>query len=478
MHALTVTIISVGAVTALCEGERRGCGVTTMIRDRHRTRPDTLARCVGIAILALSAGHDRVAAATLPGVTVQALAVDPTNAQIVYAGTTFGVYKTMDGGANWLRVDSGVQDTNVLALAIDPNAPCTIYGGVETFSATFNWNSVLIRSTNCGASWEYVFPTTALARSVRSLAFTNANPSTVYWSEVKNLSTPGRPFDSAVGRLTGLTSSEHFFLTFDNIVVATDPANPCTAYAATQFAGTVYRNTSCTDWNWTAVGTALSGTVIAIAAHPTNQATLLAGTAAGGIYKKVDALSPWVSVATVAGNIRSIAYQPGSSLVAYAAGSAGVLYKTVDGGGSWTAASTIGFGIASLAVSAADPTSVYAGGESFVVKIRPGAAGFTDPALIAGSTQIKAVHILELRARIDGIRAAKGLGAQAWGPAPTARSTVVLAQHILDLRTALALAYVVAGIAQPTYTDPTLASGSTIRVVHITELRSAVVAIE
>src|SRR3989441_4295996 len=202
-------------------------------RYRHRTRLDALTGCLGVAILVLSTGHGRMEASTLPGVTVQALAVDPTNAQIVYAGTTFGVYKTVDGGANWLRVDSGVQDTNVLALAIDPNAPCTIYGGVDTFSTTSNSISVLIRSTNCGTSWGYVFPF-ALARSVRSLAFTNANPSTVYWSEVKNLSTPGRPFDSAVGRLTGLTSSEHFFLTFDNIVVATDPANPCTAYSATQ----------------------------------------------------------------------------------------------------------------------------------------------------------------------------------------------------------------------------------------------------
>ena len=87
-------------------------------RHRHRTRPDTLARCVGVAILVLSAGHDRVAAATLPGVTVQALAVDPTNAQIVYAGTTFGVYKTVDGGANWLSTIIEISPHETLPVQI------------------------------------------------------------------------------------------------------------------------------------------------------------------------------------------------------------------------------------------------------------------------------------------------------------------------------------------------------------------------
>src|SRR2546426_5307010 len=100
--------------------------------------------------------------------------------------------------------------------------------------------------------------------------------------------------------------------------------------------------------DWTTVGTPLSGVVTALTTHPTNQATLLAGTNAGAIHRKVNAASAWVPVATVAGSIRSIVLQPGSSTVAYAAGSGGVLYKTRDGGGTWTAGPTIGFGVASL----------------------------------------------------------------------------------------------------------------------------------
>src|SRR5205814_1752682 len=88
-------------------------------------------------------------ATALGGVSVQALAVDPTNAQIVYAGAAKGVWKTENGGASWTRVYAGLLPSlvlNVVALAIDPNVPCTIYAGLETFSTTVDTNAVLIRS--------------------------------------------------------------------------------------------------------------------------------------------------------------------------------------------------------------------------------------------------------------------------------------------------------------------------------------------
>jgi hypothetical protein len=108
----------------------------------------------------------------------------------------------------------------------------------------------------------------------------------------------------------------------------------------------------------------------------------------------------------------------------------------------------------------------------------PGSAPFTDDPLSAG-TLIKAVHITELRSRIDAIRAARGLPAFSYGdPTLTVGSTVVRAVHITDLRTALSQAYVAAGSTPPTYTDPSLAAGVPVKVAHIAELRAAIVAIE
>ncbi len=102
---------------------------------------------------------------------------------------------------------------------------------------------------------------------------------------------------------------------------------------------------------------------------------------------------------------------------------------------------------------------------------------FTDDPLVAGVTMVKAVHFLELRARIDQVRVARGLGGYAWSN-DLAVGTTVRAAHIVELREALRQAYVAAGVTPPTYTDNTLAAGMTIKAVHITELRSEVLALQ
>ena len=97
-----------------------------------------------------------------------------------------------------------------------------------------------------------------------------------------------------------------------------------------------------------------------------------------------------------------------------------------------------------------------------------------------GSTVIKVVHILELRAAIDGLRAGKGLAAFSWtDPTLTVRSTIAKRVHFLDLRTALAaVCTVVPGKCMP-YTDATLSPTQTvIKAVHLNELRANVRALE
>ena len=84
---------------------------------------------------------------------------------------------------------------------------------------------------------------------------------------------------------------------------------------------------------------------------------------------------------------------------------------------------------------------------------------FTDDPLVAGVTVVKAVHITELRTRIDALRAARGLAAYSWSEPLAQQATMIRVQHITELRTALAQAYAAAGRAAPAYTDATLAAG-------------------
>ena len=100
---------------------------------------------------------------------------------------------------------------------------------------------------------------------------------------------------------------------------------------------------------------------------------------------------------------------------------------------------------------------------------------FTDTPLVAG-TVIKAVHINELRTRIDAIRVAHGLLAVTW-PAMTPGVTPILASDILEMREALLDAYNAPPRDPPIYTT-TPAPGAPVVVADVAELRTAVIAIE
>lgn len=66
----------------------------------------------------------------LPDGTVFALAIDPLDSQIIYAGTYgSGVYRSLDGGENWKKFNKGMKDAYVLVLTFDPSNPSILYAG-------------------------------------------------------------------------------------------------------------------------------------------------------------------------------------------------------------------------------------------------------------------------------------------------------------------------------------------------------------
>ncbi len=82
-------------------------------------------------------------------------------------------------------------------------------------------------------------------------------------------------------------------------------------------------------------------------------------------------------------------------------------------------------------------------------------AGFTDPVLTVGETFVKAIHINELRSRINELRSYFGLAAYPWSNAPVAGETGLVSwrDHVLELRAALEDAYSDVGMAIPSWTD-------------------------
>jgi hypothetical protein len=138
--------------------------------------------------------------------------------------------------------------------------------------------------------------------------------------------------------------------------------------------------------------------------------------------------------------------------------------------------STVGAALGPKDVTILNPDTQAQGASSLLTVI----SGFTDDPLTPALTVIKAVHVTELRSRIDQQRTRFGLSAFPWTDLTLSPgTTLVRAVHVAELRTALTQAYTAAGQTPPTFTDSTLTPGVTpVRAVHIAELRAAVVAIE
>jgi uncharacterized protein (TIGR03437 family) len=85
--------------------------------------------------------------ANLPIVWVQALAVNPGSPSTLYAGTNSeGVFISHDGGVSWSQANSGLSNLAVLSLAADPTVPAVLYAGTN--------GSGVFKSMDGGATWQ------------------------------------------------------------------------------------------------------------------------------------------------------------------------------------------------------------------------------------------------------------------------------------------------------------------------------------
>jgi hypothetical protein len=128
-----------------------------------------------------------------------------------------------------------------------------------------------------------------------------------------------------------------------------------------------------------------------------------------------------------------------------------------------------------------DDTAGYTNaGKTVTIDVTAGTAlSFTDASLFAGMTPVRAVHVSELRDRINAVRIRLGLDAFMWTEATlTPGETALRAVHILELRSALQAAYVAAQRAAPVFLDTDLQSAQAVKAIHLIELRNAVIALE
>jgi photosystem II stability/assembly factor-like uncharacterized protein len=92
----------------------------------------------------------------IPEPFISSIVLHPSDPSLLYVGGPGGVWKSADGGNTWGTKNAGLRSLNIRALAMDPKILQTLYAGTN--------GSGLYRSTNSGETWTAMPLTAAAAR--------------------------------------------------------------------------------------------------------------------------------------------------------------------------------------------------------------------------------------------------------------------------------------------------------------------------
>jgi photosystem II stability/assembly factor-like uncharacterized protein len=328
-------------------------------------------------------------------ISVQALAIDTSVPQTLYAGTSSGVFKSTDGGRSWKGISNeSLSKTFIAALAIDPKSPQTVYAATD--------GGDLFKSTDGGENWK------------KSNQF---------------IKTAGVRIDPSLPQTASAGQPQSATINYRILALAIVPSEPQTIYAVTSF--TVFKSTNGGS-SWTQVNTnmpidllgayeaqrkypqggpssqsavddktrenyrekllgmakknnetsgpmrGLTGREVLFLAADTSKPQSLFAVTSGysstnGVFKSTDGGSTWMDVRKGLPefpNYTQVVIAPSAPNTMYAFSepsimgtTSGGVFKSTDGGSTWTAINN-GLpkgGARSLAIDPSSPQTVYAG---------------------------------------------------------------------------------------------------------------------
>lgn len=274
--------------------------------------------------------------------TVVGLAIDPGNANTVYAATSGGgVFRTTNGGGIWLAA-SGDRNLASPKLLGSSEVRAVIAVNGRVYAGT---SRGLFSTTDGGATWntpQLQLTTDPLARAVnqarenvRVMAVDPANSATVYTGTV------GGVFKSTDSGLTSVPVNTGL----PNIDATTGLSAATVQVLAAGSSNTVYAGanggvfkTANGGGNWTAKNSGLTDTnVTALAVDSANANVVYAGTPSG-VFKSANGGDSWVTSNTglTSTPVRALAIDGGSI---YALTTGGI-FKSTDAAANWAASNS------------------------------------------------------------------------------------------------------------------------------------------
>jgi photosystem II stability/assembly factor-like uncharacterized protein len=211
------------------------------------------------------------------GQLATAFDIDPSNPDVLYAGSQGKIYRSDDGGRHWsflrtLRTES--LNPQISSLIVSTKDPDTVYAGV--------YRDGLVRSNDGGLHWARR-PMGFRNELIVAMAMNSAHPRTLY------VALDGRGIYKT--RDGGRTWREVLTLSGAESITL-DPSHPARVYAGFRTSGVYATDDGGRSWNQ-AHGLARSDDVTSIAVDPLRHATVYAGEYGDGVFESTDFGDHW-----------------------------------------------------------------------------------------------------------------------------------------------------------------------------------------
>lgn len=307
---------------------------------------------------------------------VNALAVDPTDSQVIYLGYNgTGLAKTIDAGISWAEINQGLTGVYPTGLAIHPDDPASVYAtahGVGSF-----------KTNNGGGSWlrlpsDNLVPRTPVVDPFNPIRVYVGTNNGVCITEndgyTWNCKTPAPPPSYAlccgveVKALLDVQQPGRLLMGVGFL------DNNATSFKFV--GGGIYTSTDYGEsWRYIDVGQVIAPVAV-LASGPLNPTTIYAGTGnpsegnGTGIWKSEDGGETWSPSGLPDKQITGIAVDPFNPQLIYAA-SLQQFYVSSDGGATWVLRATQDpqdFGIDKLLVVPTTSPSIYLYGWRGVIR--------------------------------------------------------------------------------------------------------------
>ncbi len=318
-----------------------------------------------------------------PG-TVTVLAVDSQDPDLVYAGTTEGIYRSRDGGATWEPIDNGIPtrpfatletpQIAVEALATDPSRPGNLYVGLaQGFVNNTDAVGRLHKSFDAGSSWQKVAleipsrdPGFRFAVSAVAIDPTNAN---VLYACAYAMTVNSVPLQFGVFKSTDAGASWSILRALaavKEVAIAVDPTNSANIYAASQFGEVARSSDGGQSWTIVSVSNGFLDNFLALSIDPFRPSVLLVGTASG-IFQSRDSGRSFERLSSLQRRVPVILFDPAQPGRLFA-GTDGGIFVSENGGESFSASPILAGQIKTLVSAPSNPRVLYAAADGKVFR--------------------------------------------------------------------------------------------------------------